>query len=265
MSLFTAFTGQYPQLFILMSGILGAIMGSFLGVVAERVPAALLRDEEILPGLLHPPSHCPLCQQKLTWWQNIPLLGWCLLGGRCAHCRVPIPFRLLLVELLSMIFFAVTAWAFPLPAHFLLLWTLWCGLMPLTLIDARYMLLPDCLTQPLLWGGLIFNALTARLPLVDALSGAVAGYLTLWLLYWLFRLVTRREGLGYGDFKLLAALGAWLGWQALPPLLLGASLMAILLMLVTNRCRTQQAIPFGPALSTAALSLAVMQTAQILL
>jgi general secretion pathway protein O/leader peptidase (prepilin peptidase)/N-methyltransferase len=250
-----------PLLFVVLSAIAGGIIGSFLGVVIERVPAAILEGNEILPSLLFPPSHCPECQHRLSWWENIPLISWLCLRGRCSGCGVRIPLRLLQVEFFTLLFFAITAWHFPEAGQFLPLWILWCGVLPLTYIDARHLLLPDAITLPLLWCGLIYATTGAGIPLVDAVLGAVAGYLSLWLVYWAFRAVTGREGLGYGDFKLLAALGAWLGWQALPMVLLIASFTAIVFHLLL-KARRQQEIPFGPALSVAGLVLAVIQMQQ---
>lgn len=141
---------------------------------------------------------------------------------------------------------------------------LWCGLLPLAVIDAKHLLLPDCLTQPLLWAGLLSHALFHQLPLTDALYGAAAGYLSLWLMYWAFRLSTGREGLGYGDFKLLAALGAWCGWQALPSLLLAAALSGIALyFLFYKSVKENSVIPFGPMLSLAGLVIFILQTLHV--
>lgn len=181
--------------------------GSFLGVVVDRVPGMVL-EEESRSNLLFPASHCPVCQHALRAWENIPLLSWLALRGRCRCCKSPIPLRLFLLELLTAVFFGLTAQWIPDLASLFSLWVLAAFLLPLAMIDGQHQLLPDCLTQPLLWAGLLFHAFSHGLPLRDALLGAVAGYLSLWLVYWAFRLLTRREGLGYGDFKLLAALGA---------------------------------------------------------
>lgn len=241
------------------SALLGAIFGSFLGVVAERLPA-WVREEAGAGNLLYPPSHCPACQHRLSAWENIPLLSWLVLRGRCGHCRTPIPLRLLMLELLSALFFALSAGLAPSVGMMLCLWVLWCGLLPLALIDLREQLLPDCLTQPLLWVGLLINLHLHFLPLADALYGAVAGYLALWLVYWGHRLATGREGLGYGDFKLLSALGAWCGWQALPSILLLAALGGIVgWALFFQRQDRDNAIPFGPFLAFAGLTIFILQ------
>ncbi|MCS2158438.1 A24 family peptidase [Scandinavium sp. H11S7] len=250
----------YPIAFCLMSGILGAILGSFLGVVVERLPARVMAEDAATDSLMYPASHCAQCLHLLNWWENIPLFSWVLLRGRCAHCNTAIPLRLLVTEGLTLLFFALSCWYFPAPQAFLSLWIVWCALLPLTLIDLRHLLLPDAITQPLLWGGLLLSAITGRLPLVDALYGAVAGYLVLWLLYWFFLLLTRREGLGYGDFKLLAALGAWVGWQALPTLVFFAAVCSILFYFCSRRISGElNVIPFGPGLSLAGLTVLILQ------
>lgn len=194
--------------------------------MAERIPP-LVMEEEGAGNLLFPASHCPDCHHALSAWENIPIISWCALRGRCRHCHSAIPLRLLLVEVCSALFFAASAMLAPSFTALIALWLMWSLLLPLVVIDARHMLLPDCLTQPLLWTGLMFHALFRTLPLTEAIYGAVAGYLSLWLVYWAFRLLTGREGLGYGDFKLLAALGAWCGWQALPSIVLIAALGAL--------------------------------------
>lgn len=244
-----------------LSGVLGAILGSFLGVVAERLPAQI-REEQGAGNLLFPPSHCPACQHRLRWWENIPLVSWLVLRGRCRCCHSPIPLRVLMVELLSALFFALSACFLPDIPILLALWLLWCGLLPLAMIDLRERLLPDCLTQPLLWVGLLLNLHMHLLPLADALYGAVAGYMTLWLVYQGHRLATGREGLGYGDFKLLAALGAWCGWQALPSILLLAALGGILgWALCFRHQENDNVIPFGPFLAFAGLVIFILQHA----
>lgn len=243
------------------SSVLGAILGSFLGVVVERLPG-WMREEAGAGNLLYPPSHCPACQHRLRWWENIPLVSWLMLGGRCRCCRVRIPLRVLMAELLSGLFFALSAWLIPGLPVLLALWLLWCGLLPLAMIDLRERLLPDCLTQPLLWAGLLLNLHVHLLPLSDALYGAVAGYLALWLVYQGHRLITGREGLGYGDFKLLAALGAWCGWQALPSILLLAALGGILGWVLCFRHQEDDTlIPFGPFLALAGLTIFILQHA----
>lgn len=236
-----------------MSGALGAILGSFLGVVAERIPP-LVMEEEGAGNLLFPASHCPDCHHALSAWENIPIISWCALRGRCRHCHSAIPLRLLLVEVCSALFFAASAALAPSFTALIALWLMWSLLLPLVVIDARHMLLPDCLTQPLLWTGLMFHALFRTLPLTDAIYGSAAGYLSLWLVYWAFRLLTGREGLGYGDFKLLAALGAWCGWQALPSIVLIAALGGIIMHCLLKPFENKNnLISFGPYIAFSGL------------
>ena len=247
-------------IFCLMSAVLGGIIGSFLGVVAERVPPMVM-EEEGAGNLMFPASHCPACSHPLSWWENIPVLSWCGLRGRCHHCQAAIPVRLLIVELASALFFAGSAAFAPSLLALISVWILWCGLLPLAIIDRQHMLLPDCLTLPLLWAGLLLHSVFHTLPLTDALYGAVAGYLSLWLVYWLCRWLTGREGLGYGDFKLLAALGAWCGWQALPTLVLAAALGGIATYVMFYKSfKNEGRIPFGPLLALAGLSIFIIQT-----
>ncbi|HAT3722372.1 TPA: prepilin peptidase [Citrobacter koseri] len=256
------FRESWPIGFCIMSACLGGILGSFLGVVSERVPAMVM-EKEGAGNLLFPASHCADCGHQLAWWENIPLLSWCCLRGRCRHCQSVIPLRLLLVESASALFFAATAAVLPSSVTLIALWVLWCGLLPLTMIDAKYMLLPDCLTQSLLWAGLLLHCVFHTMPLASALYGAVAGYLILWLVYWSFRLLTGREGLGQGDFKLLAALGAWCGWQALPLLILVAALSGIVLYgLFYSGVNKAGQIPFGPCLAFSGMVMFIFQTLQ---
>lgn len=259
MNTFALMREVYPVGFPVMSAILGGIVGSFLGVVVERVPG-MVREEEGCGNLLFPASRCPVCQHSLAVWENIPLLSWLLLRGRCSQCNTAIPLRIFLIELLSSLFFGMTAWCMPNVQALFSLWLLAVFLLPLTMIDWRHQLLPDCLTQPLLWAGLLLHAFDHNLPLRDALMGAVAGYLSLWLLYWVFRFTTGREGLGYGDFKLLAALGAWCGWQALPTIELAAALSGIIgYLALYNLNKNNLAISFGPYLSFAGIAVFIGQ------
>ena len=247
----TLFRESYPLTFSAMSAVLGAIVGSFLGVVAERLPPMVM-EQEGCANLLFPGSHCPACQHPLRAWENIPLVSWLALGGHCSQCRTTIPLRLFLVELCCALFFAATAWWVANLLTLVSLWLLMAFLLPLAMIDGQHQLLPDCLTQPLLWVGLLLHAFDHALPLRDALWGAVAGYLSLWLLYWAFRIATGREGLGYGDFKLMAALGAWCGWQALPTLAMLAALSGII-GYYTLPHKNNPEIAFGPWLAFAGM------------
>lgn len=236
--------------------LLGLCVGSLLNVVIYRLPLMILHPENTGFNLWLPRSHCPQCQTSIIWYDNLPLLSWCCLQGRCRHCQSTIPRRYPLTELSCMLLSLLMALLFPpgslLLAALLLSWTL----LALALIDSDHQLLPDALTLPLLWLGLIFQ-LSGLLPessLEMGVAGAISGYLSLWLLATGYRLVCRKEALGLGDAKLLAALGAWLGWQSLPMLLLLASSAGILWICMA-RLISQRALdapfPFGPCLATA--------------
>ncbi len=266
-----------------LAGLLGLLIGSFLNVVIHRLPRMLERrwaaecaelsgqpapDEGKPFNLVTPRSHCPGCQSDIRWHQNIPVLSWLFLRGRCAHCGTGIALRYPLVELLTAGLFA---YAFH--RHGLSPATLaWCffsaALLTLAFIDWDTTLLPDDITLPLLWAGLIAAAQGwTALPLSDALWGAVAGYLSLWLVYWAFRLATGKEGMGFGDFKLFAALGAWFGWPALVPIILMASVIGALVgigMKLTDSLREGGVVPFGPFLAMAGLTAMVFGPATML-
>ncbi|MCX4032292.1 prepilin peptidase [Aeromonas caviae] len=260
-----------PWLYLSLIFLFSLMVGSFLNVVIHRLPIMMERtwhaeysdyfgnDEETPPAtgrynLMVPRSRCPHCDHPIGALENIPLLSWLWLRGRCRDCHAPISARYPLVELLTALLSVSVAAALA-PgwgtlAALLLTWTL----VALTFIDLDKMLLPDQLTLPLLWGGLLFNLAGGFVPLADGVVGAMAGYLVLWSLYWAFKLLTGKEGMGYGDFKLLAALGAWLGWQALPIMLLLSSLagaiIGIGLILLRNHHQGKP-IPFGPYLAIA--------------
>lgn len=259
-----------PWLYFSLVFLFSLMIGSFLNVVIHRLPIMLEREwqaeylgyfnpetqqqQEERYNLMVPRSACPHCGHAITAMENIPLLSWLWLKGRCRECQAPISARYPLVELLTALLSLVVAATYPpgwaLLAALLLTWVL----VALTFIDLDKMLLPDQLTLPLLWGGLLFNLTGGFVPLTDAVIGAMAGYLVLWSLYWAFKLLTGKEGMGYGDFKLLAALGAWLGWQALPIVLLLSSLVGafigISLILLRNHHQNKP-IPFGPYLAIA--------------
>ncbi len=259
-----------PWLYFSLVFLFSLMIGSFLNVVIHRLPIMLEREwqaeylgyfnpetqpqQEERYNLMVPRSACPHCGHAITAMENIPLLSWLWLKGRCRECQAPISARYPLVELLTALLSLVVAATYPpgwaLLAALLLTWVL----VALTFIDLDKMLLPDQLTLPLLWGGLLFNLTGGFVPLTDAVIGAMAGYLVLWSLYWAFKLLTGKEGMGYGDFKLLAALGAWLGWQALPIVLLLSSLVGafigIGLILLRNHHQNKP-IPFGPYLAIA--------------
>jgi leader peptidase (prepilin peptidase)/N-methyltransferase len=218
-------------------------------------------------GLAKPASRCPSCGQGIRWYQNIPLLSWLWLRGRCASCSNPISLRYPLIELLCAGLFSAIAWRIgPHPT----LW-LWCGfaaaLLALSAIDWDTTVLPDVLTLPLLWSGLLASALGWTIALPQAVAGAMAGYLCLWSVYWLFKLATGKEGMGYGDFKLLAALGAWLGWQALLPIILAASILGAMVgivMKVSGALREGRYVPFGPFLAGAGIVVMLIGTRRTL-
>jgi leader peptidase (prepilin peptidase) / N-methyltransferase len=249
--------------------ILGLLIGSFLNVVVYRLPLMLERDwktqaREILSlpsepqqatfNLILPNSQCPQCGHEIRPWENIPLLSFLALRGKCSSCKTPISKRYPLVELACGLLSAYVAWHFGFTWQTAGMLLLTWGLLAMSLIDADHQLLPDALVLPLLWLGLIANYFGLYASLGDAVWGAVAGYLSLWSVYWLFKLVTGKEGMGYGDFKLLAMLGAWGGWQVLPLTILLSSLVGAILGLIMLRLRnaeTSTPIPFGPYLAIA--------------
>ncbi|HEY1392051.1 MAG TPA: prepilin peptidase [Methylibium sp.] len=252
-------------------GLIGLCVGSFLNVVIHRLPLMLERQwraesAELLGvpaknegeplSLSRPRSRCPSCGHQIRWYENIPLVSWLVLRARCSACKAPISVRYPLFELLTGLLFAAVGWHYGAQPQALL----WCGfaatLVALAAIDWDTTLLPDDLTLPLLWAGLIAAALGWTLPLGTAIWGAVAGYLSLWAVYWLFKLTTGKEGMGRGDFKLLAALGAWLGWQMLVPILLAASVIGAVVgiaMKLSAQLREGRYVPFGPFLAGAGL------------
>ena len=250
--------------------LLGLCIGSFLNVVVHRLPLMLERgwklesaemlgvkvDEPAAVSLTSPPSRCPSCGHEIAWYQNIPLFSFAWLRGRCAACKTRISPRYPLIEIATGALFAALGWRFGAVPTVLL----WCGfaatLVALAAIDWDTTLLPDNLTLPLLWAGLIAGALGWTLSLGDALWGAVAGYVSLWSVYWIFKLTTGKEGMGFGDFKLLAALGAWLGVKMILPIVLAASVLGALVGLVMKlggNLREGRYVPFGPFLAGAGL------------
>jgi leader peptidase (prepilin peptidase)/N-methyltransferase len=248
---------------------LGLTVGSFLNVVIYRLPLMMesrwrrdccelleiASEKQDAPlNLATPNSHCPHCKTAIKPWQNIPVLSYLLLGGKCSHCRVSISPRYPAVELVTGLMTLALLWVFPLSPALLGAVLLTWSLIALTMIDVDHQLLPDDITLPLLWLGLLFNLTSTYIGLTDAVIGAMAGYLILWTIYHIFKLLTGKEGMGYGDFKLLAALGAWLGWQMLPEIILLSSLVGavcgIALMFIKRRGR-EIPIPFGPYLAMA--------------
>ncbi|SLM62256.1 prepilin peptidase [Dickeya aquatica] len=264
-----AFASAFPRVWLATLLLLGVMIGSFLNVVIYRLPQMLERrwQQEArfhlnMPAgvpasrydLIWPPSSCPHCSKRLRVIDNIPLLSWLWLRGRAHCCGGEVSWRYPLTELLTGALFML-AGALWQPG-FALLGASVCFslLLVLATIDARTQLLPDVLTFPLLWLGLAFNLSDTFVPLSEAVIGALAGYLSLWLIYWAFRLLSGREALGHGDFKLLSALGAWVGWQALPNLVLIASLAGLVITLVwrsVRRMNMQQPLAFGPWLALA--------------
>ncbi|MBW5894103.1 prepilin peptidase [Pectobacterium polaris] len=261
------FAQLFPAWWFGSLGVLGLIVGSFLNVVIYRLPIMLERrwrqDIELEAGmadsnpdtrynLCWPPSSCPHCQQAIAVKDNIPLFSWLWLRGRSRCCHQSVSVQYPLVEVITMLAF-LTAGLLWLPG--MALWgalILLSFLLVLTVIDIKTLLLPDVLTLSLLWMGLLFNLSETFVSLNDAVVGAMAGYLSLWLLYWVFKYATGKEALGYGDFKLLAALGAWLGWQALPNLVLVAALSGLVVTLVWRGLRkedTAKPLAFGPWLA----------------
>lgn len=274
-----------------MLGLLGLCIGSFLNVVIHRLPAMLdrgwwgdvahqLSDAEAhqrafgtppaplavktgqsltdalqaLPrlGISQPRSRCPTCGHEIRWYENIPVISYLVLRGRCSACKSHISLRYPFVELLTGVLFAAVGWRFGAQPTTLLWCTLVATLIALAGIDWDTTLLPDNLTLPLLWGGLVCSTLGWTIALPQAMWGAVAGYLSLWSVYWLFKLTTGKEGMGYGDFKLLAALGAWLGWQMILPIVLSASIIGALVgigMKLSSQLREGRYVPFGPFLA----------------
>jgi len=250
----------------LAGGILGLLVGSFLNVVIHRLPRIMERSWQIqcaelrheplpdLPtyNLIHPRSGCPHCGHAISAMENVPLLSYLILRGRCASCQSPISMRYPLVEALTGVLSAYTAWRFGFTlATAGALFLVW-ALIALTFIDFDTQILPDSITLPLLWIGLLINLRGTFADLESAVLGAAAGYLALWSIYWLFKIFTGKEGMGYGDFKLLGAIGAWLGWKMLPVVILLSSVVGALVgmvLIVLFRRGTSVPIPFGPYLA----------------
>lgn len=269
MNLLLDFAAAFPLLWLCFAGLLGAIVGSFLNVVVYRLPVmlemrwqreALLQLAQPLPAsvprfnLLLPRSCCPHCQYPVAARDNIPLLSFLWLKGKARCCGEPISWRYPLVEVATAVLFVLAALVWPPGMPLLGAWIFLSVLLALAVIDHHTQLLPDVLTLPLLWLGLLFNLQGQFVALEQATIGAVAGYLCLWSLFWLFKLATGKEALGYGDFKLLAALGAWLGWQVLPQVILVAAGGGLLFTLVQRglaRKDFNQPLAFGPWLALA--------------
>jgi leader peptidase (prepilin peptidase)/N-methyltransferase len=272
-----------PELTVTFAVVLGLLIGSFLNVVIHRLPIMMERQwaaetadaqaeidgaggeassytvgpEAETFNLLVPRSRCPHCGHMVKWYENLPVVSWLALRGRCSACKGPISSRYPLVEAATGLVFGFCAWRWGLGTTA----AMWAGfsaaLIVLAMIDWDTTLLPDSITLPLVWAGLVGASLQwVQLPLADALWGAVGGYLSLWSIYWVFKLLTGKEGMGYGDFKLFAALGAWFGWQALIPLILMASITGAIVgigMKLRSKLREGAYVPFGPFLAAAGL------------
>lgn len=287
-------------------GLLGLCIGSFLNVVIHRLPVMLDRgwwgdiaqqltdplayqrtfgaatpaeaeqfgkslaralESQPVLRLSHPRSRCPACGHQIAWYENLPVLSYIALKGRCAACKTPISLRYPFVELLTAALFAAVGWRFGPTVTA----AAWCAavavLVALAGIDWDTTLLPDVLTFPLLWAGLLCSLLGWTIPLPQAVSGAVVGYLSLWSVYWLFKLTTGKEGMGYGDFKLLAALGAWLGWQMILPIVLVASVIGAIIgivMKLSSGLREGRYVPFGPFLAGGGVAVMLAGPKQVL-
>ncbi len=275
-----------PALTLVCAAVFGLLVGSFLNVVIHRLPlmmqaqweaeaaelaeaqapatAGELAKDQATAGadpaagepfnLVVPRSRCPHCGHRITALENIPVLSWLWLRGRCSACKAPIPVRYPLIETLSALLALAAIWQYGLTLAGIGAVGLCFALIALAFIDIDTQLLPDDITLPLLWAGLLLNLFGAFVPLQDAVIGAMAGYLLLWSIYWLFKLATGKEGMGYGDFKLLAALGAWFGWQAIPAIILLASVVGAVVgiaLMVFARHGRDIPIPFGPYLAGA--------------
>jgi len=265
----TATANENMALFLLLISILGLAVGSFLNVVIHRIPIMMQKEWkqdccELLDinnteknekyNLLKPDSHCPKCKSPVQPWQNIPIISWLLLKGQCANCDQSISIRYPLVELTTGALSLVIALHYGLTLAGLSALLLTWVLIALTMIDVDHQLLPDNMTLPLLWLGIICNSFGLFTDLESSVFGAVFGYLVLWGVFWLFKLLTGKEGMGYGDFKLLAALGAWMGWQSLPLIIILSSVVGAVIgiagIVIMGRDKNV-AIPFGPYLAIA--------------
>ena len=267
---------------VLAAGFFGLLIGSFLNVVIYRLPKMLEREwaagcaelsgqappEQERFNLLVPRSRCQQCGHQIRWYENVPVLSYLALRGKCSACGTAISIRYPMVELVTGLLFAWCVWRWG-PSLSGGMWCLFAAmLVAMTLIDWDTTLLPDVLTLPLLWAGLIAaNLHWIPVPLSDAVWGAVGGYMSLWLVYWAFKLATGKEGMGFGDFKLFAALGAWFGWQALVPIILMSSVIGAavgIVMKLRSSLREGGQIPFGPFLAMAGITAMVFGPQSIL-
>lgn len=262
---------QNSSIFITVSAFFGLMVGSFLNVVIHRLPKMMEREwhnnclelqgkdapEATKYTLLSPRSACPKCGHMITALENIPIISYLVLRGKCRSCKNPISMRYPLIEALTGILIGLVSWKFGYSTTTLFAWAFTFTLIALTFIDFDTQLLPDDMTLPLLWLGLLFNLNTGFTDLKSAVIGAIAGYLALWSIYWLFKLVTGKEGMGYGDFKLLAAIGAWFGWQLLPAVILLSSVLGAVIgigLIVLAKRGREVPMPFGPFLAIGGIS-----------
>lgn len=275
---------QSPLLFAALAFIFAATIGSFLNVVIHRLPVMMKRewqqecnqyldeyhqplikdmtDELAKPiddypekyNLVVPGSACPKCKTNIKPWHNLPVLGWLMLGGKCASCKTSISARYPIIEAITGLAVAYLAYHFGPTEQFVFATLLTFGLIALTGIDLDEMLLPDQITLPLLWLGLLINLNSTFTSPTEAIIGAAAGYMSLWSVFWVFKLLTGKEGMGYGDFKLLAVFGAWFGWQLLPLIILLSSVVGAVvgvLLIINKRINSGNPIPFGPYIALA--------------
>jgi leader peptidase (prepilin peptidase) / N-methyltransferase len=255
-----------PAAFVTFSVIFGLMVGSFLNVVIHRLPKMMEREwhanclelqgkevpEQTKYTIVTPRSACPSCGHQITALENIPIVSWLMLGGKCKGCKAKISMRYPLVEAITGALIGAVAYQYGYTYAALFAFVFVFALIALTFIDFDTQLLPDDITLPLLWLGLIFNLNNGFTDLKSAVLGAIFGYLILWSVYWLFKLVTGKEGMGYGDFKLLAAIGAWFGWQLLPAVILLSSVVGAVIgigMIMFRGKTGGTAIPFGPFLA----------------
>ena len=256
---------------LLLAGVFvfGLILGSFLNVVILRIPPLLEHDwrcqcqelldlkvdeEEKPPGIAFSRSRCTKCGHSISAWENIPLLSFIMLRGRCSACKARISPRYPLIELGTAVLFTITIWHFGLNLQGLTALLLTAFLIALAGIDTDHQLLPDNMTLPLMWAGILISFWSVHVDLASSVIGAIAGYLALWSIYHLFRLLTGKEGMGYGDFKLLAALGAWMGWQVLPLIILFSSVVGAvvgLALMAAGKLKRDKPMPFGPFIAAA--------------
>ncbi|HOY86891.1 MAG: A24 family peptidase [Methylotenera sp.] len=257
---------QNSTLFITISVIFGLLVGSFLNVVIYRMPKIMEREwhnnclelqgleipEQPKFSISKPRSACPHCGHKITALENIPVISYLFLRGKCSSCQAKISPRYPLIEALTGLLIGLVSWKFGYSSLTLFAWLFTFALIALTFIDFDTQLLPDDITLPLLWLGLFVNLNSGFTDLKSAVIGAIAGYLILWSIYWVFKLVTGKEGMGYGDFKLLAAIGAWFGWQLLPAVILLSSIVGVIIgvgLIIYAKRGREVPMPFGPFLA----------------